>query len=70
MAQATGIPVCNVHIIIVQDLAYVLWMGLMTFTQNPNLSNVYTIESWVGAHGHLNINYDFGPHGCLPGYKN
>ena len=26
-----------------------------------------TIVSWVSAHGRLNIDRDFSPHGCLPG---
>ena len=29
----------------------------------------YTIVSRVSAQGRLNITRDFGPHGCLPGFK-
>ena len=31
------------------------------------ISQVFTVVSWVSAHGHFNITHDFSLHGCLPG---
>ena len=31
--------------------------------------HVYTVVSWISAHGRLNITHNFDPHGCLRGTK-